>query len=91
MARKEVMVLVCDLCYREDEVEEHTASLDGRKVVIELCPRCLKKTETAFSKVIDHGRKPGTRPKKAPERIELPPAEPAPRRRRRRDDDPVEA
>ena len=69
MAQIEEIVLVCDLCYSEEEVEEHTVALDRKEVRIELCPRCLAKTEKALTKALTNGRRPGSKRKAAPKKV----------------------
>jgi hypothetical protein len=61
--KREVVVLVCDLCQREgDGVASHEVALDRKAVVVETCERCQAKAEKALGPLLEAGRR-AKRPK----------------------------
>lgn len=59
MARREVVILVCDLCGKAegDGVTSHDVQVDRKARSVEACERCWGKVEKALGPVIEKGRK----------------------------------
>lgn len=59
MARREVVVLVCDLCGKAegDGVATYDVQVGRKARTVEACGRCWGKVEKALSPVMQKGRK----------------------------------
>jgi hypothetical protein len=59
MARREVVVLVCDLCKKAegDGVATYEVQVNRKGRSVEACERCWGKVERALAPVMEKGRK----------------------------------
>lgn len=58
MAKRTDVVLLCDSCGTETEVETHQVTVDGQAVEVETCPRHWAPIEKAVSRILEIGRRP---------------------------------
>ena len=57
MSKREVVVLVCDLCESDDLVDTHCVIVDGHAVELEACDPCWADIMEGFAGVARVGRK----------------------------------
>lgn len=57
MARKTVIIAICDGCGTEEGVSEHTASVDGRaEVIVDACDSCWRSAYGPFETLLGSGQ-----------------------------------
>lgn len=61
MARREVIVLVCDLCESEDMVETHRVTVDGVTRDAEVCSNCWGTTTACLTAFYAVSREPSVK------------------------------